>query len=65
MFNGYWWFGVCLAVYAWARRYLRMVLPYVFPRVGVHMRDAEEREASPAFALCLIALRVAEEVFGD
>lgn len=48
-----------------ARRYLRMVLPYVFPRVGVHMRDAEERESSSAFALCLIALRVAEEVFGD
>ena len=47
-----------------ARRYLRMVIPYVFPQVGVHMRDAEEREASPTFALCLIALRVAEEVFG-
>ena len=48
-----------------ARRYLRMLVPYIFPQVGVHMRDAEEREASPTFALCLIALRVAEEVFGE
>lgn len=48
-----------------ARRYLRMLVPYIFPQVGVHMRDAEEREASPTFALCLIVLRVAEEVFGE
>ena len=26
-----------------ARRYLRMVLPYVFPRIGLHMRNAEAR----------------------
>lgn len=36
-----------------SRRYLRMVLPYVFPRVGVHMRDAEERETSPCFCIVL------------
>lgn len=48
-----------------ARRYLRMLVPYIFPQVGVHMRDAEEREASSTFALCLITLRVAEEVFGE
>ena len=48
-----------------ARRYLRMLIPYIFPQVGVHMRDAEDREGSPAFVLCLITLRVIEEVYTD
>lgn len=48
-----------------SRRYLRMLIPYLFPQIAIHVRDAEEREASPTFALCLIALRVAEEVFGE
>lgn len=46
-----------------SRRYLRMLIPYVFPQVSVHIRDAESQEGSPVFAICLIVLRVAEEVF--
>lgn len=46
-----------------SKRYLRMLIIYLFPQLSVHIRNAESQEGSPVFALCLITLKVAEEVF--
>ena len=44
-----------------SKRYLRMLI--IYSQLSVHIRNAESQEGSPVFALCLITLKVAEEVF--